>query len=166
MPYFLFVLWFYPFSFFFFFSVFLHNRRRKTRKRRWLGLWRDQTGDGGGALGFEWWKKEGWWKKTQCNQQQMTRKQINSTMPIIERKCEAQKGAGIRSNLNFYVVLWTVGEKNLDKLTDQPGNLIPLDIAEVPDLSASGDNSDLAEDDPYDPTMRNRRTNKKKMRAI
>jgi hypothetical protein len=32
-------------------------------------------------------------------------------MQIIERKCEAQKGAGIRSNLNFYVVLWTVGEK-------------------------------------------------------
>jgi hypothetical protein len=41
----------------------------------------------------------------------MTRKHINSTMQIIERKCEAQKGAGIRSNLNFDVVLWTVGEK-------------------------------------------------------
>jgi hypothetical protein len=51
-------------------------------------------------------------KKTQCDQQQMTRKHTNSTMQIIERKCEAQKGAGIRSNLNFYVVLWTVGEKN------------------------------------------------------
>jgi hypothetical protein len=51
-------------------------------------------------------------KKTQCNQQQMKRKHTNSTMQIIERKCEAQKGAGIRSNLNFYVVLWTVGEKN------------------------------------------------------
>jgi hypothetical protein len=73
-------------------------------------------------------------------------------MQIIERKCEAQKGAGTRSNLNFYVVLWTIGEKNLDKLTDQPRNLIPLDIAEVLDLSASGDNSDLAEDDPCDPT--------------
>jgi hypothetical protein len=73
-------------------------------------------------------------------------------MQIIDRKCEAQKGAGIRSNLNFYVVLWTVGEKTLDKLTDQPGNLIPLDIVEVPDLSVSGDNSDLAEDDPSDPT--------------
>jgi hypothetical protein len=92
-------------------------------------------------------------KKTQCNQQQMTRKHINLTMQIIERKCEAQKGAGIRSNLNFYVVLWIVGEKTLDKLTDQPGNLIPLDIAEVPDLSVSGDNSDLVEDDPCDPTM-------------
>ena len=55
-------------------------------------------------------KKDG--EKTQCNQQQMTRKHTNSTMQIIERKCEAQKGAGIRSNLNFYVVLWTVGEKN------------------------------------------------------
>jgi hypothetical protein len=43
-------------------------------------------------------------------------------------------------------------EKKLDKLTDQPGNLIPLDIAEVPDLSVSGDNSDLAEDDPCHPT--------------
>jgi hypothetical protein len=42
----------------------------------------------------------------------MTRKHTNSTMQIIERKCEAQKGAGIRSNLNFYVVLWIVGEKN------------------------------------------------------
>jgi hypothetical protein len=30
--------------------------------------------------------------------------------------------------------------------------LMLLDIAEVPDLSASGDNSDLAEDDPCDPT--------------
>jgi hypothetical protein len=91
-------------------------------------------------------------KKTQCNQQQMTRKHTNSTMQIIERKCEAQKGAGIRTNLNFYVVLWTVGEKTLDKLTDQPANLIPLDIVEVPDLSVSGDNSDLAEDGPCDPT--------------
>jgi hypothetical protein len=27
------------------------------------------------------------------------------------------------------------------------------DVAEVPDLSASRDNSDLAEDDPCDPTM-------------
>jgi hypothetical protein len=43
-------------------------------------------------------------------------------------------------------------KKTLDKLTDQPGILIPLDIADVPDLSASGDNSDLAEDDPCDPT--------------
>jgi hypothetical protein len=73
-------------------------------------------------------------------------------MQIIERKCEAQKGAVIRSNLNFDVVLWTVGEKTLDKLIDQPRNLIPLDIVEVLDLSVSGDNSDLAEDDPCDPT--------------
>jgi hypothetical protein len=82
----------------------------------------------------------------------MTRKHTNSTMQIIERKCEAQKGAGIRSNLNFYVVLWTLGKKTLDELTDRPGNLIPLDIVEVPDLSVSRDNSDLAEDDPCDPT--------------
>jgi hypothetical protein len=62
------------------------------------------------------------------------------------------KGFGIRSNLNFYVVLWTVGEKKtLDELTDQPGNLIPLDRAGVPDLSVSGDNSDLVEVDPHDP---------------
>jgi hypothetical protein len=70
-------------------------------------------------------------KKTQYNQQQMTRKHTNSTMQIVERKCEAQKGAGIRSNLNFYVVLWVVGEKTLDKLTDQHGNFIPLDIVDV-----------------------------------
>jgi hypothetical protein len=95
-------------------------------------------------------KKDG--EKTQCNQQQMTRKHTNSTMQIIVRKFKAQKGAGIRSNLNFYVVLWTVGEKTLDKLADQPGNLIRLDIVEVPDLSVSGDNSNLAEDDPCDPT--------------
>jgi hypothetical protein len=50
------------------------------------------------------------------------------------------------------VVLWTIGEKKLDKLTNQTGNLIPLDIVEVPDLSVSGDNSDLAEDDPCDLT--------------
>jgi hypothetical protein len=79
-------------------------------------------------------------------------KHTNSTMQIIERKCEAQKGAGIRSNLNFDVVLWTIGEKTIDKLIDQPGNLIPLDIVEVPDLSVSGDNSDLAEDDPCNRT--------------
>jgi hypothetical protein len=51
-------------------------------------------------------------KITQFDQQQMTRKQTNSTTQIIQRKCEAQKGVGIRSNLNFDVVLWTVGEKN------------------------------------------------------
>jgi hypothetical protein len=51
-------------------------------------------------------------KKTQCDQQQMTRKHTNSTMQIIERRCKAQKGAGIRSNLNFYVVMWTVGKKH------------------------------------------------------
>jgi hypothetical protein len=32
-------------------------------------------------------------------------------MQIIERKCEAQKGAGIRSNLNSNVVSWTVGDE-------------------------------------------------------
>ena len=81
--------------------------------------------------------------RTQCNQQQMTRKHTNSTMQIIERKCEAQKGAGIRSNLDFNVVLWTVGKKTLDKLTDQPGILIPLDRGGVPDLSVSGNNFDF-----------------------
>jgi hypothetical protein len=30
--------------------------------------------------------------------------------------------------------------------------MIKIDVAEVPDLSASRDNSDLAEDDPCDPT--------------
>ena len=40
----------YPFSFVIFFFVFFwRNRRRKTRKQCWLGLWRDQRGDGGGA---------------------------------------------------------------------------------------------------------------------
>jgi hypothetical protein len=43
-------------------------------------------------------------------------------MQIIERKCEAQKGAGIRPNLNFYVVLWTVGERK-KTLDNSPINL-------------------------------------------
>jgi hypothetical protein len=44
-------------------------------------------------------------------------------------------------------------KQTLDKLTDQPRNLVPLDIVKVPDLSVSGDNSDLAEDvgDRYPP---------------
>jgi hypothetical protein len=42
--------------------------------------------------------------------------------------------------------------KTLNKLTDQPGNLIPLDRAGVPDLSVSGDNFDLVEDNPHDLT--------------
>jgi hypothetical protein len=44
------------------------------------------------------------------------------------------------------------GKKTLEKLTDQPGKLIPLDRVGVPDLSVSGDNFDLVEDDPHDPT--------------
>jgi hypothetical protein len=59
------------------------------------------------------------------------------------------------SNLKyiFVLVLWTVGKgRTLDKLTDQPGNLIPLDRVEVPDLSVSGDKFDLVKDDPHDPT--------------
>ena len=43
--------------------------------------------------------------------------------------------------------------KTLDKLTDQPGNLIPLDRVGVPDLSVNGDKFDLVKDDPHDPTM-------------
>ena len=43
-------------------------------------------------------------------------------------------------------------KKTLDKLTVQPGNLIPLDRVGVLDLSVSGDNSDLVEVDPHDPT--------------
>ena len=51
------------------------------------------------------------------------------------------------------MVLWTVGRgRTLDKLTDQPGILVPLDRAGVPDLSVSGDKFDLAEDDPHNPT--------------
>ena len=42
--------------------------------------------------------------------------------------------------------------KHSIKLTDQPGNLIPLDRGGVPDLSVSGDNFDLVEVDPHDPT--------------
>jgi hypothetical protein len=49
--------------------------------------------------------------------------------------------------------LWTVGyKKTLDKLIDQPGKLIPLDRGGVPDLSVSGDKSNLVVVDPHDPT--------------
>jgi hypothetical protein len=41
-----------------------------------------------------------------------------------------------------------------DKLTDQPGKLIPLDRSEVPDLSVSGGNFDLVGGDPHDPTTK------------
>jgi hypothetical protein len=73
-------------------------------------------------------------------------------MRIIERQCKAKKGAGIT---NLYLCFGFVDCRNLktlDKLTDQPGNLIPLDRGGVPDLSVSGDNFDLVEDDPHDPT--------------
>jgi hypothetical protein len=42
--------------------------------------------------------------------------------------------------------------KTLDKLSEQPGILIPLDRGGVPDLSVSGDNFDLVVVDPHDPT--------------
>jgi hypothetical protein len=64
--------------------------------------------------------------------------------------CKAKNGLlGQGSNLEQFFVwfLWT-----LDKLTDQPGNLIPLDSGGVPDLSVSGDKSDLVVVDPHDPT--------------
>ena len=38
------------------------------------------------------------------------------------------------------------------KLTEKHWNLIPLDRCRVPDLSASGDNFDLVDVDPHDPT--------------
>jgi hypothetical protein len=43
-------------------------------------------------------------------------------------------------------------KKHSIKLTDQHGNLIPLDRGGVPDLSVSGDNFNLVEVDPHDPT--------------
>ena len=42
--------------------------------------------------------------------------------------------------------------KTLDKLTDQPGILKPLDKAGVPDPSVSGDKFDLVEVDPHNLT--------------
>jgi hypothetical protein len=74
-------------------------------------------------------------------------------MRIIERQCKAKKVAGTR---NIYLSFGFVDCRNLktlDKLTDQPRNLIPLDRARVPDLSVSGENFNLVEDDPHDPTM-------------
>jgi hypothetical protein len=43
-------------------------------------------------------------------------------------------------------------KKHSIKLTNQPGNLIPLDRGGVPDLSVSGDNFDLVEVDPHNST--------------
>jgi hypothetical protein len=43
-------------------------------------------------------------------------------------------------------------KKTLDKLTNQPGKLIPLDRGGVPNLSVSGDKSDLEVVDPHDLT--------------
>jgi hypothetical protein len=63
--------------------------------------------------------------------------------------------SGKGSNLKqiFCLVFLTVGrKKTLDKLTNQPGNLIPLDRGGVRDLSVSGDKSDLVVVDPHDPT--------------
>jgi hypothetical protein len=61
---------------------------------------------------------------------------------------------GQRSNLTiiFFDFLDCWKKKTLDKLTDQPGKLIPLDRGGVPDLSVSGDKSDLVVVDPHDPT--------------
>jgi hypothetical protein len=42
--------------------------------------------------------------------------------------------------------------KKIQELTDQPGKLIPLDRGGVPDLSVSGDKSNLVVVDPHDPT--------------
>jgi hypothetical protein len=41
---------------------------------------------------------------------------------------------------------------DLAKCYNLPSSETTDDVAEVPDLSARGDNSDLAEDDPCDPT--------------
>jgi hypothetical protein len=62
---------------------------------------------------------------------------------------------GQGSNLEqiFVWFLWTIGiKKTLDKLTDQPVKLMPLDRGRVPDLSVSGDRSDLVVVDLHDPT--------------
>ena len=42
--------------------------------------------------------------------------------------------------------------ENTNYTSRETRNLIPLDRARVPDLSVSGDNFDLVEDDPHDPT--------------
>jgi hypothetical protein len=51
----------------------------------------------------------------------------------------------VNGTREFFMVLWTMGiqQKTLDKLTDQPGILIPLDRGGVLDLSVSGINVDF-----------------------
>jgi hypothetical protein len=62
------------------------------------------------------------------------------------------QGSNLEQIFNGFCGLYEF-KKTLEKLTDQPGNLIPLDRGGVPDLSVSGDKFDLVEVDPHDPTM-------------
>jgi hypothetical protein len=73
-------------------------------------------------------------------------------MRIIERQCKAKKGCWDNESIFVFGFVDCRNLKTLDKLTDQPGNLIPLDRGGVSDLSVSGDNFNLVEDDPHDPT--------------
>lgn len=80
---------------------------------------------------------------------------LNNANP--KRNCKGTKGDRTAEIEDIYIFLfwflWTVGrEKHSIKLTDQPGNLIPLDRKGMPDLSVSGDKFDLVEVDPHDPT--------------
>jgi hypothetical protein len=59
----------------------------------------------------------------------------------------------MKKSLVLFWFFWTIGrEKHSIKLTDQPGNLRPLDRGGVPDLSVSGDHFDLVDVDAHDPT--------------
>jgi hypothetical protein len=68
---------------------------------------------------------------------------------------ESVRLKGVLGQTSNLIIFWFCGlwvMKTLDKLTDQPGILIPLDRGGVPDLSVSGDKSDLVVVDPHDLT--------------
>ena len=93
--------------------------------------------------------------RTQSNQQQC--KHVSTQIQqckLLKESARLRGVLGQGSNLIIFCFGFVDCRniKTLDKLTDQPGNLIPLDRAGVPDLSVSGDKFDLVEVDPHDPT--------------
>ena len=93
--------------------------------------------------------------RTQSNQQQCKRVSTQIQQCKLLKESARLRGVlGQGSNLIIFVFGFVDCRivNTLDKLTDQPGNLIPLDRAGVPDLSVSGDKFDLEEVDPHDPT--------------
>ena len=89
------------------------------------------------------------------NQQRLNEQSTQTQQSKLLNESARLKGLlGQGSNLKiiFCLIFVDYRKKTLDKLTDQPGKLIPLDRGGVSDLSVSGDKSDLVVVDPHDPT--------------